>query len=74
LLPIISIALGYDSWCLNAGADGERQILPDAHLSLSGNDDAGNDTESNLRNYEPRPINQPVERGVDGYKHAVEQP
>jgi hypothetical protein len=73
LLPIVSIVFGSDSWRLNAGAHGKRQILSDAHLSLSGNDDAGNDTESNLRNYEPGPINLLVKHWVHGFKHAVQQ-
>jgi hypothetical protein len=73
-LPTVSIILvsGYDSLCLNPGADGERQVLPDAHLRLPGNYETGNDTESNLRNHEPRPINQLLERRVHGFKHAAE--
>jgi hypothetical protein len=72
-LSIVSMVFPYDSWSFNPGADGERQILTDAHLRLFGNDEAGNDAESNLRNYEPRPINQPIERRVHGFKHAVQQ-
>ncbi len=40
---------------------------------LTGNDDTGNDAESQLREHKPEPVNALVEYGIDDSQSAIKQ-
>ena len=61
LAPILYVLVIYRSGRLHAGAKSKGEVLPSVYPLLTGNDDAGNNAESQLREDKPEPVNALVE-------------
>ena len=71
IVPVVVFV--HCSWRFNSGANGEGEILPSTDALLSGNYNAGNDAEPDLRNDEPKPVDPLVEHGINGFENAMQQ-